>query len=68
MSDLNEILAQLTPEKKDEVRRFAESLLDRGDSSPARRMSLSWAGALKEYRDRFTSLELQKKALEWWGD
>jgi len=26
------------------------------------------AGALREYRDQFTALELQKKALEWWGD
>jgi hypothetical protein len=29
---------------------------------------MDWAGALSEYRDRFTSLELQKEALEWWGD
>ena len=29
---------------------------------------MSWAGALKEYKEKYTSLELQKKALEWWGD
>jgi len=27
-----------------------------------------WAGALKEYRDQYTALDLQKKALEWRGD
>jgi hypothetical protein len=24
-----------------------------------------WAGALREYRDQYTSLKLQKKSLEW---
>jgi hypothetical protein len=28
----------------------------------------NWAGALKEYKDQYTSLELQKKALDWRGD
>jgi len=26
---------------------------------------LNWIGGLREYRDKYTSLELQKKALEW---
>jgi hypothetical protein len=25
----------------------------------------NWAGALREYREQYTSLDLQKKALEW---
>ena len=28
-------------------------------------LNLKWAGALKDYKKEFTSLELQKKALEW---
>ena len=31
-----------------------------------KKFSLNWAGGLKEYKDQFTSLELQKKSLEWW--
>jgi len=31
-----------------------------------KKLSLTWVGGLKEYRDKFTSLDLQKKALEWW--
>jgi hypothetical protein len=27
-----------------------------------------WAGALKDLREQYTSLELQKKALEWRDD
>lgn len=30
-----------------------------------KKLSQNWAGALKEYRSQYTSLELQKKALEW---
>jgi len=33
-----------------------------------RRLRLNWAGGLKEFRDQYTSLELQKKSLDWWGD
>jgi hypothetical protein len=32
-----------------------------------KKLLLTWAGGLKEYRDRFISLELQKKALEWYS-
>ncbi len=28
----------------------------------------NWAGALKEFRDQYTSIELQKKSLDWWTD
>ena len=31
------------------------------------KLSQNWANALSEYRDQYTSLELQKKALEWRG-
>lgn len=31
-----------------------------------KKLSLNWTGGLKEYKDQFTSLELQKKSLEWW--
>ncbi len=27
-----------------------------------------WAGALKDFRDKYTSLDLQKKSLDWRGD
>ena len=30
-----------------------------------RKLQQNWAGALREYREQYTSLELQKKALEW---
>lgn len=29
------------------------------------KLSQNWAGALRDYKEQYTSLELQKKALEW---
>jgi len=28
----------------------------------------NWAGALREYKEQYTSLELPKKALDWRGE
>jgi len=34
---------------------------------PGGRLRQDWGGALKDVRDQFTSIELQKKTLEWRG-
>jgi hypothetical protein len=68
MKTLDEVVRQLPPELQREVRDFAELLLRRHTPPTQKRLRLSWAGALREFRDQFTSLELQQKALEWWGD
>jgi ABC-type phosphate/phosphonate transport system substrate-binding protein len=31
-----------------------------------RKLSMKWVGGLREYKDKFTSVELQKKSMEWW--
>jgi len=64
---LDELVSDLPPELQDEVREFIRRLLDREVRPKANRLLMSWAGGLREYRDQYTSLELQKKALEWWG-
>jgi hypothetical protein len=33
-----------------------------------KKLSQNWANALSDYKHRYTSLELQKKALDWRGD
>ncbi|MBM3476416.1 MAG: DUF2281 domain-containing protein [Armatimonadetes bacterium] len=69
MKSLDELVQELPPDKQQEVRDFAESLLREHDRPcQRRRLRLPWAGGLREYRDQYTSLELQKKALEWRGD
>jgi DNA-directed RNA polymerase specialized sigma24 family protein len=42
--------------------------LRRSSSKSTRKLKQSWAGGLSDFREQYTSLELQKKALEWRGD
>ncbi len=62
------LLTELPPELKQEVQDFAQFLMDKKTNRKQQRLRLSWAGGLKDFRDKYTSLELQKKALDWWGD
>ena len=51
-----------------EVRDFVDFLLEKRSRKSGRKLRQDWAGALEDYRGQYTSLELQKKALEWRGD
>jgi hypothetical protein len=66
--ELKELIDQLPPELQQEVRDFVEFLLERRARKRGRKLRQDWAGALRDYRDQYTSLELQEKALEWRGD
>ena len=68
MTMLKELVEQLPLDLQEEVRDFVEFLLKKETRRSKRRLELNWAGALRNYRDKYTSLELQKKALEWRGD
>jgi hypothetical protein len=68
MKKIDELMEKLPPELQDEVYDFAQFLLGKKTQPKQKRLRMDWAGGLSEFRDKFTSLELQKKALEWWGD
>lgn len=65
---LDEIVRKLPLEFQKEVIDFAEFLLEKQKKKMGNKLQQNWAGALREYREQYTSLELQKKALEWRGD
>ena len=65
MQTLNELIEQLPPELQEEVRGFVEFLLERRARKTKRKPKFDWAGALKDLRDRYTSVELQHKIAEW---
>ena len=68
---INEALrqaAELPADLQREVSDFIEFLAHRRKSKAGYRLRQDWAGAMKEYRDQYTALELQKKTLEWRGD
>ena len=64
---LEKKLCQLPPEYQDEVEDFVGFLLKTKGVRKQKKLRLSWAGGLKEFRDKFSAFELQKKSLEWWG-
>jgi hypothetical protein len=68
MENIEEMVKKLPPELKREVEDFVNFLIEKKARKQGRKLRQDWAGALKDYRDQYTSLELQKKALEWRGD
>ncbi|MFP3898654.1 MAG: DUF2281 domain-containing protein [Dehalococcoidia bacterium] len=68
MPTLRELLEQLPPDLQEEAKSFVEFLLQKRDAGERGELKLQWRGALRELGDRYTSVELQHKALEWWGD
>lgn len=68
LKPLDELVKELPPESQAEVRDFVEFLLEKRKRKSAGRLRQDWAGALSDYREEYTSLELQKKALDWRGD
>lgn len=65
MQSLKELIEQLPLEFQQEVQDFIEFLLERRARRLKRRPKFEWAGALKDLRDHYTSVELQHKIAEW---
>jgi hypothetical protein len=68
MKTLEDLVRELPPDMREEVREFAQYLLEKRVKGKKKYLAQTWAGGLKEFRDQYTSLELQKKSLEWRGD
>ncbi len=70
MKTLEEKIRELPPELRKEVEDFVEFLWEKRMQARrgTRKLRQDWAGALEEYCKQYTSLELQKSALEWRGD
>lgn len=57
----------LPPALRREILDYIEFLLVKykGGEIKAKKFKFDWEGGLSEMRDKFTSVELQHKALEW---
>ena len=65
---LEELVQELPPDVRAQVRDFVEFLLSRRVQDAEGTLRQDWAGALRHYRKRYTALELQRQALEWRSD
>jgi hypothetical protein len=67
--ELKELIEKLPPDLQKEVKDFVEFLVEKNIKRRKKvRLELSWRGALRELRNKFSSVELQHKSLDWWGD
>jgi hypothetical protein len=65
---LEELVQELSPDLRAEVQDFVEFLLAKRKERTERTLRQDWAGALRDCRDQYTSVDLQHQALEWRGD
>ena len=68
MKSIDEMIKELPLELQREGEDFVQFLLEKHARKQGRKLRQDWAGALSDYRNQYTSLELQKKALEWRGE
>ncbi len=61
-------MEKLPPDLQQEVKDFARFLVEKKAKPKRKKLRLSWAGGLREFRDEYSSLDIQKRSLEWWGD
>jgi hypothetical protein len=61
VESINEMVNELAPGQQAEVRDFVECLLAKQRSSTRRKPQFDWAGALKDMRDDYTSVDLQRE-------
>lgn len=60
------MLEELPEELEEDVLNYIQSLLQRNDKETKKKgFSFSWEGGLSDLKDKYTSVELQHKALEW---
>jgi hypothetical protein len=62
---LEKIVRELPPPAQAEVRDFVEFLIRKGKKKKGLKLQQHWAGGLRRFRKKYTSMDLQKKALEW---
>ncbi len=67
MENVEEKLKMLPMDLQNEVMDFIDFLLTKHGQKIQRKKQIKfdWIGGLREYRDQYTSVELQKKASEW---
>jgi len=65
MEKAYELFQKLPDDLKREVMDYIEFLLEKKAKKKRGQLNLPWKGALKELKEKYTSVELQHKVLEW---
>jgi len=66
VNSLIEMIVSLPPELQQEVQEFVEFVYQR-HTRRAEPLRLDWRGALRDLREKYTSVELQHQIRDWWA-
>lgn len=55
----------LPPDLQDQANDFIDYLIEKKKRRTRKTPKLDWIGGLRQFKNQYTSMELQKKALEW---
>ena len=65
MSNITDKINNLPPDLQKEVENFVECLVHQSMITPRQKPSFSWAGSLKDLKQKYTSVDLQHKISDW---
>ena len=65
MDSITTKIQNLPPDLQDQANDFIEFLINKKKRKIRKTPKLDWIGGLKQFKNEYTALELQKKALEW---
>lgn len=68
ISEIQQLIEELPPDLQQEVKDFVEFLFEKHLKRPKKDLQLKWRGALRDMRAQYSSVQLQHKISEWWGD
>jgi len=68
MQSLEERIKALPAGLQQEVAQFLDELERKGEPKSPRYLRQDWAGASSHLKDKYTSVELQHQAAEWWAE
>lgn len=66
MQTIIDKIRSLPPQLQQEVEDFVDFLLTKTTRQQGKRfLKQDWAGGLAQFKEQYTALELQRKAMEW---
>ena len=68
ISEIQQLIEELPPDLQQEVKDFVEFLFEKHLKRPKKDLELNWRGALSNMKEQYSSVQLQHKISEWWGD
>lgn len=65
MESIIKKIQNLPPDLQDQANDFIDFLINKKNRKMRKTPKLDWIGGLRQFKNQFSALELQKQALEW---